>query len=153
MLDGMATNLELIKRAFANVAEGGRVDMVAALSGEPRRDGILGLIAPGAEIRFLAPDQADPSERAAAFRGVEGYLAGWLEWLQPYTSFNAALTGLDETEGGRVLLEIEGLAALRGSGIEVAMEAAALYSFEDERIVCAEHYMDRVQARREAGLL
>lgn len=148
----MASNLEIVKQAFANVAEGSRVEMVATLSGEPRRDGILGLISGDAEIRFLAPDQADPTERASAFRGPEGYLAGWLEWLQPYTSFKAGLEALDEAEDGRVLLQIDGVAELRGSGIEVAVEAAAVYTFKDGLIVCADHYMDRLQARREAGL-
>jgi hypothetical protein len=148
----MSDELELIRTAFANVAENGRVEMVAALSGEPRRDGIFGLVAPQAEIRFLALDESALSERTSAFRGSEGYLAGWHEWLQPYTTFRAGLHALEQADDGRVLLEIDGLAALRGSGIEVSVEAAALYSFEDERIVCADHYMSQAQARREAGL-
>ncbi len=125
--------------------------MVATLD-EERMDGIRGLLAPEAEVRFLALDETELSEQKSAFRGPDGYLAGWLEWLQPYDSFTVGPRAVSDLGEGQVLLEIDGVATLRGSGIEVSVEAAAVYTFDGERIVCADHYLDRAQARRAAGL-
>lgn len=147
----MPANLELIENAFRNVAEAGEIEMVASLA-EGREDGIRGLIAPDAEIRFMALDDGALGGNDSAFLGPEGYLAGWLEWLQPYETFGTRLLRISEVGENQVLLEIEATAKLRGSGIETAAEAAAIYELRDGQIACADHYMSLAQARRAAGL-
>jgi hypothetical protein len=147
----MSSELDLIAQAFTNISQGDEVEMVSSLA-EERNDGIRGLLAPDAEVRFLALDETNLSENTSAFIGPDGYLAGWLEWLQPYETFRARLLGISDVEGSRVLLEIAATALLRGSRIEVAVEAAALYGFRSQQIVCADHYLSLAQARREAGV-
>lgn len=147
----MSADLDLVTQAFSNISAEGEVEMVASLA-ERRSDGIRGMLAPDAEVRFLALDEKDVGDSDAAFIGPDGYLAGWLEWLQPYESFRARLLDLSDVDDGRVLLEIDATATLRGSRIEVSVEAAALYGFKAGQITCADHYLSLAQARREAGV-
>lgn len=147
----MSADLERVAKAFSNISADGEVEMVASLA-EGRTDGIKGMLADDAEVRFLALDEQDVGDSDAAFIGPDGYLAGWQEWLQPYESFRARLLDLSDVDGERVLLEIDATATLRGSGIEVAVEAAAIYGFDSGRITCADHYLSLAQARRDAGL-
>jgi ketosteroid isomerase-like protein len=92
----------------------------------------------GGEVRGVQEIQRYFGEWRSAF-GV-----GWWKGLR--------LEAVAELQDGRVLADVAFELAGRSSGTPVNQLAAVIYTVRDGRIVRAEHFMERAEALRAAGV-
>ena len=130
----------------------GELDVAEAID-DPALQAATGeLIAEDAPIEFTTPEGGIMGGMGGPFRGPDGYLAGWREWVAPWAELRVEIERTRDLGDGRVLVEAELVARIPGSSTPFAQPGAALYDVRDGRIVRIEHFLDRAQARRAAGL-
>jgi SnoaL-like domain len=140
--------VELIARLQALLPA---LDLKLILDDDSFRAAASEFIDPGAEIRFVDAEGGALGDMRVPVRGIEGVQAGWAEWLEPWEQFGIQFEQLLDAGEGRVL----SLAELRGrahGGAEITQPAAAIFRVRAGQIVAMDFYMDRQQARRDAGL-
>jgi ketosteroid isomerase-like protein len=144
-------DVEVVMTGLADlVGEDGTVDMVELARRPPPR--FEEAIDASAEVRFFTAGGGTLGEMTGPFVGVEGFRAGWREWIEPFDSFTATIENIEDSGDGRVLLLVQTRARLRGGGPEVTDHVAALYRIGEGRIIGIDHYLDQDDARRAAGL-
>lgn len=115
-------------------------------SGEFDRVIRVDALAPDAQVIFATPS-GPPSE----FRGIDGFLQGWADWLAPWSSYVVDVEDLVDA-GDRILA----LARLRGETkrdhVCIEHPAAAVVEVRDGKISRIEFHLDRDEAARAAGL-
>jgi len=91
----------------------------------------------------------------ASFRrtrhGIDGFIEAWRDWVDPFESFTAEVEDFLEAEPHVVVL-VRLVARPRGGGTEIANEAAAVWTFEGDRLARVEFHLDRATALSAAGL-
>ena len=96
---------------------------------------------------MIGPDQSFRVE----YRGVDGLIEGWRDWLSPYESFRMEIGEL--IESGDVLVTCgRQFGTPTGGGPEVEAESAAVWWLRDDRLVRVEFHLDREAALQAAGL-
>ena len=144
-------DVELVTGALAEViGEDGTVDMIGLARRPPAR--FAAAVDPSADIRFFTAGGRTLGEMRGPFVGIDGFLAGWREWTEPFDTFTAAIERIEDGGDGRVLILVETRARLRGGGPEVTDHTAVLYTLSEGRIIGINHYLDQDDARRAAGL-
>jgi ketosteroid isomerase-like protein len=103
--------------------------------------------APDLQSEMIGPD---PSFRAE-YRGVNGLVEGWTDWLSPYERFRMEVENLIES-GDVVVTFVRQFGTPTGGGPEVEAESAAVWWLRDNRLVRVEFHLDRKMAMRAAGL-
>ena len=100
---------------------------------------------------FLDPDASitfsGPGDMVGPFRGVEGFVAGWREWIAPWEEYRVVTEKLVDAGEGKVLLLALNTGRLEGGG-EISQESAAIYSLAGDKVTAIDHYLDRDEARR-----
>ena len=99
---------------------------------------------------FETPDGGQMGAMGGPFQGPDGLYAGWGEWTSMWTAMTTTVDEMIELDDAVLLLAH--LRATLGDGLPVETPVAALYTFDGERIVKIEHFLDQAQARRAAGL-
>jgi ketosteroid isomerase-like protein len=92
---------------------------------------------------------------AGQVRGVEAVretFRGWNTAFGPGWAKGIRVEDITETSDGRVLVELVFDLEGESSGVPILEPAAALYTVEEGKIVKAEHFMHRADARSSAGL-
>src|SRR5687767_15908551 len=110
------------------------------------------LVAPEARVEFPVPGGGFVGAMGGPFRGPEGFIEGWREWLQAWDEFRVENRELIDAGEGKVLVLADTQGRLKGTDTFVPQKAAALYTVADGRIVAIEHFLDQDQARAAAGL-
>lgn len=106
------------------------------------------LMDPAAEVVFIGVDGVVLD----GLRGFEGLLAGWHEWLTPFSAYRFELDGIEE-HGDRVAVLVRQTGTTVHGGVDVpSSPSAAIYTVRDGRIVRAAFYLDRAHAARSEGL-
>jgi ketosteroid isomerase-like protein len=122
-----------------------------ALSPKERRlaleRALSGVAWPDFEMAMVAPGGWVGTERA----GIEGYVAGWDDWLEPFESFRMEFAEILEGEDV-VVVFVRQFGTPRGGGPEVESPGAGVLFFRDGRICRMEFHLDRDEALRSAGL-
>ena len=117
----------------------------AALEG--LREGAASLIDPEAEIIF----QAAANVALGPFRGVDGLLAGWREWLSSFASYRVNVEDVFE-HGDQVISLVRQIGETLHGGVGVpSPPSAAVFTVRDERIVRIVFYLDRTEAAEAEG--
>ena len=109
------------------------------------------IVDPEAKTRFVDPEGGPLGDNEPERRGFEGLRAGWAEWLEPWAGFWIDFEDYLDAGEGTVLALVE----LRGrshAGVDISQPAAAVFRLRDRLIVAMDFYMDRDQARLDAGL-
>ena len=109
------------------------------------------IVDPEAKTRFVDAEGGALGDNEPERRGFEGLRAGWAEWLEPWEGFWIEFEEYVDAGEGTVLALVE----LRGrshDGVDISQPAAAVFRLRDRLIVSLDFYMDREQARRDAGL-
>jgi hypothetical protein len=107
---------------------------------------------PGAPIRFITPGGGSLGALSSDFNGIEGFRAGWLEWLEPFAEYRAIPDGALDAGAGRVLFLVRTVARMHGSQAEIEQGAGTLLTAEGGLITALDQYLDHEQAKRAAGL-
>ena len=109
------------------------------------------IVDPRARFRFMDVEGGTLGDEVVEKPGVEGLQAGWERWLEPWDEFRIRWEGHEAVGEDRVLSLVVLEGRIRG-GLELSQEAASVARVEGERIVAMDFYMDRDQARRDAGV-
>jgi len=126
-------------------------DLVAALRDEAGlaafRETLAAITTPDVEVVM-----SGPGGFSSTFRGVDGFLEGWRDWLEPFTSYRMELDPEPRISGDAVVLFARQGASPRGSGAAVTDDAASVAFLRDGKIHRIEFHLDREMALRAAGL-
>ena len=98
-------------------------------------------------VRFVAAGGMEQPE----YRGVDGLVAAWRDWLAPWASYRINAEQFIDA-GDNVVV----LARIRGRTVhgDVAVEhsPAAIWTIREEKVVGLRFYLERDQALKAAGL-
>jgi ketosteroid isomerase-like protein len=97
------------------------------------------------DCEFVAPRGAFAASRV----GLDGFRAGWLDWLTPWATYRVEIEQAIDC-GDRVVILPSDFGG-RGSH-EVRAIGGAVWTVRDERIVRVEFYLDRAEALAAVGL-
>jgi ketosteroid isomerase-like protein len=142
-------DVELVARLQALITA--TEDLQRRLDDDTLRDSLEELIDPVAEIRFKDVEGGTFGDFRVPAPGVEGLQAGWKDWLQPWEEFRLVFERSIDAGDGRVLSLGEMRGRVRG-GVEFSQPGAAIIRVHEGLIVAMDFYLDRQQARRDAGL-
>jgi hypothetical protein len=140
----------VIARPFAAITEERRTDLCAFARGVTA-DAVEEALRPDAPIRFHVPGGGGLGTMGSDFTGAAGLIAGWREFVEPYEEFVAETGETGPTPDGRVLQLSTCFGRLRGSSSTIEVPTAAIYGIEGEHLTRIDFYLDRDQARRDAG--
>jgi ketosteroid isomerase-like protein len=139
-------NVELISEVFpqkVDVAEVMRSDdPVGALVRRPD------VLVPDVEVRFEARATGGPG---LSYRGIDGLIEGWRDWLTPWESFRLEVEELVDA-GENVVMTARVVARTERHGVELEHRPAAVWTIEHGRIVAIRFYLEHDQAFEYAGL-
>jgi ketosteroid isomerase-like protein len=140
------SNLEVIKALQPT-----GVDMVEMVSGDavdaaPFDPDTADLFDDEFEVSFITPDMD-----RLDYRGNEGFIAGWREWLMPWSSYQIEAEEILDA-GDDVVVFIHVRAKTARDGVLMEHSPGAVWSFRDGKIVSLRMYLHREDALTAAGL-
>ena len=109
-------------------------------------------MSPDAEIPFTAPGGGALGVMGGPFAGADGFRAGWTEWLASWDEFTMIVEEFTEISNETALTLVDCFGRMAGSQQTLEQGAAALFKAEGGKITRVEHFLDKAQARRTAGL-
>jgi ketosteroid isomerase-like protein len=141
-----AQNVELLKAAFPRDVDLIEVfaseDPIAALVGDPD------VIALDLEVRFTGGISGAP---ALEFRGADGLLEGWRDWLEPYDSYRIHFDEAFEAQD-KVVTYATVRARTSRHGVEVEHHPGAVWTFREGKLVAVSFFLERDKALQYAGV-
>lgn len=84
-------------------------------------------------------------------RGVDGFVEAWRDWVSPFEALRVTIDDVIDS-GNHLVVLVTQHARARGTGIEIADDAAAVWTFEGDRLTRVGFYLDRDDAKRAAGV-
>ena len=85
------------------------------------------------------------------FVGLEGFRAGWLDWLEPWESYRVEIEDVvDKGDDALVLVRDYGRRA--GTTGEVSVVGAAVWTVREGKVARVAFYLDRSEALKAVGL-
>jgi ketosteroid isomerase-like protein len=144
--------VEVIARVGLLLLQG---DIVATLRDEDAVNRVHEILAdvatPELECIMVAPDYVGPRGRLS-YRGREGFVDAWREWVDAYESYSVEIEGITEGTEGRVLTPGRQRGTTRTGGVEVSQLAAAVWTVRGGKLTRVEFHLDLDAARRAAGI-
>ena len=126
-------------------------DLVEALGDEARRaafrDALTTIAWPDVEILMVGPGGF-----SASFRGADGFLQAWADWLEPFASYRMEIEPEMRSGSETAIFFARQIATPRGSTSPVTNDAAAVAFFRGGKVRRVEFHLDRDAALRAAGL-
>ena len=123
-----------------------------ALTSEERRaqlEGALGdTVWPDVKIAMVAPGGWGQEQER---EGLDGYMAGWDDWLAPFESFHLEFEELVDA-GDHVVVLVRQFATPKGATAALENPGAAVFRFREGKVERIEFHLDRDDAFRAAGL-
>ena len=86
------------------------------------------------------------------FRGPAGIAEFFRRWLGTWEDYSFGVDRITEAPDGRIVVLFWESGKGKGSGVEVRLEALALWTVENGRVSRYKAYLDREDGLREAGL-
>jgi ketosteroid isomerase-like protein len=122
-----------------------------AFGGAARRGGgerLIDVVEPlaGPELRSRLAGGAMTTDHI----GIEGLRAGWEDFLRAFESVRVDFEEIVEV-GDAVVDMVTLVGVPKGTELEVEQPAAAIWEFEDDRLVRVEFHLDRDEALRRAA--
>jgi SnoaL-like domain len=109
-------------------------------------EGVAPLLHPAFDVVFV-----DALRGETTYRGINGLMEGWLDWLSPWDTYRTEIEEVRDL-GDQVLLLVHDFGRREGSTQEVVLNAAAVWTVRDGKIVRAEFHNDRTTALKAVGL-
>jgi ketosteroid isomerase-like protein len=122
------------------------VDLVQLFGSDEASDaapfGAADVFEPDFEVRFIADHPGLP---AAEYRGLDGFVAGWREWLEPWSSYWIDVDDIIDA-GDDVLVLIRVRARTARDGVEMEHAPAGVWTIRDGKVSSLRLYLNREQA-------
>jgi ketosteroid isomerase-like protein len=141
-----ATNVELVKAVFPE-----EIDLAEVLASDNPVVLLIGdadIVSPDFEVEFAGTYSGAPQRE---YRGLEGLLEGWRDWLEPYDSYRLSVEEVIDA-GTSVLTLVRVHARTRRHGVELEHSPAAVWTIEDGKLAGAHFFLERKYAFEFAGL-
>jgi ketosteroid isomerase-like protein len=98
------------------------------------------------EVRFIS----DSPDFNLAYRGVDGFVAGWRDWLEPWANYRMEVEDvLDAGDKVVSLVRVSGKTAR--DGVTMEHSPASVWTIRDGKIAQVHFYLNREQAFEAAG--
>jgi len=88
----------------------------------------------------------------AAYSGLDGLRAAWLDWLEPWESYHAGVEDVIDAGDGRVVVLTRDHARPKGASTEVNFLGAPVWTVRDGKVARIEFYWNRAEGLAAAGL-
>jgi ketosteroid isomerase-like protein len=88
----------------------------------------------------------------AAFSGIDGLRAAWVDWLSPWESYHAVVEDVIDAKDGRVVVLTRDRACPKGAEAEVYFVGAPVWTVREGKIARIEFYWNRAEGLAAAGL-
>src|SRR5260370_6033136 len=88
----------------------------------------------------------------AAYSGLDGLRAAWLDWLPPWESYHAGVEDVIDAHEGRVLVLTRDHARPKGTDAEVYFSGAPVWTVRNGKVARIEFYWNRAEGLAAAGL-
>ncbi|MEX2193685.1 MAG: nuclear transport factor 2 family protein [Thermoleophilaceae bacterium] len=106
------------------------------------------LAEPDAPVTFHAAEGVDLGRD---YRGFDGLIAGWREWLSTFASYHFELEDVFQQDD-RVIALVRQTGRTIHGGVDVpSSPSAAVFTLREGRVAEAAFYLDRAQAARAEG--
>ena len=112
-----------------------------------RRERTADLLSADFECVFIREDVG-----RSTYQGVDGLRAAWLDWLEPWDSYHAAVEDVLDAGGGRVVVLTRDHARPKGASAEVEFLGAPIWTVRDGKVARIEFYFNRAEGLAAAGL-
>jgi len=128
-------------------------DVVKALEDEPGSQrvlrGMAKLVEPDFETVLVGPPHLGTAQ--LEYRGADGFREAWLEWTEAYSSYRIEVAGMDDGPEAVFTLARQ-IGTTRTGGVEVEVDAAAVWWVRNGKLRRVEFHLDTDLARKAAGL-
>ncbi len=111
---------------------------------------MINLVAPKLQPDFEVVG-IEPTRGETIYRGLDGYRAGWLDWLAPWATYRAEIVDAKDL-GDRVLLLVRDFGHRNGSSRDVVQDAGSVWTLREGKIARAGFYANRTEALKAVGL-
>jgi ketosteroid isomerase-like protein len=135
----MSENVELLKTIQFDGA-----DFVELFQGDPGElpADALAVLAPDLEVRFVPMSLGE----RPTYRGLVGLIEGWRDWLTPWETYYLEVEDFID-EGDDVVVTLARVRARTSrDGVAVEHAPAAVWIFENGKVVSVHFYLDRDEA-------
>jgi ketosteroid isomerase-like protein len=88
----------------------------------------------------------------AAYSGLDGLRAAWLDWLLPWESYHAEIEDVIDAGEGRVLVLTRDYARPKGADHEVKFIGAPVWTVREGKVARIEFYWNRAEGLAAVGL-
>ena len=141
-------DVELVRALLAPFEQGDMIpmwrdDAIVAASREATAD----RLSPDFECVFVREDVG-----RSTYYGVEGLRAAWLDWLEPWDSYQAGVEDVIDAGAGRVVVLTRDHARPKGATTEVDFLGAPIWTVRDRKVARIEFYFNRAEGLAAAGL-
>ena len=144
-------NVELVRRAQPE-----RIDMVKLFRSSNAPDPAVTPDSAGVDATVFADDfevefisETYGSLRPPS-RGPQGFAEAWLEWLEPWESYQVELEGFIDA-GDKVVSLVRVLARSERDAVPVEHQPAAVWAVRDGKVVSVRFYLEREAALEAAA--
>jgi ketosteroid isomerase-like protein len=143
-----AEDVEVVRRLLGPFEQGDLVPLF--------RDDAISASITAASAPFFTPDFECVFVREdvgrAAYSGLDGLRAGFLDWLSPWESYHGVVEDVIDAHEGRVLVLTRDHARPKGSDAEVSFSGAPVWTVSDGKVCRIEFYWNRAEGLAAAGL-
>ena len=105
------------------------------------------LLTPDFECVFVREDVG-----RSTYQGVDGLRAAWLDWLEPWDSYEAGVEDVIDAGDGKVVVLTRDRARPKGSTAEADFLGAPIWTVRDGKVASIEFYFNRAEGLAAAGL-
>jgi ketosteroid isomerase-like protein len=141
-----AENLELAKRILP-----AKIELVEVVESEDPPGNFLddlSLVDQDLEVEFVGTQSGAP---ALHYRGIDGLIDGWREWLVPYERYILEVEELIDA-GDRIVTFVAVRARTARHGVELEHSPAAVLTISGGKLVAVHFFLERDEALKFAGI-
>jgi len=145
----VTTKLELLERTLE---QGFPIDedIPSALSSDERLGRLRRAIETVAGDDLVVEMVGNEGFRAER-RGADGFVEAWRDWVSPFKTFRVAIDDVIDS-GNHLVVLVSQRGKAHDSDVELASDAAAVWTFDGDRLRRVGFYLDRDEAKRAAGV-
>jgi ketosteroid isomerase-like protein len=142
-LPNRSENVERVLSMFGDRT----VDLLELFGGGIPAGADLSVLADDVEVVFVG---LEPGLVDGTYSGAAGLVEGWQDWLAPWSSYKAEVEDLVDA-GDDVVILVRLLGTTKHGGVVIEQSGAAVWTFQDGKVVKLAFHLDRRSALESIG--